>query len=72
MRPISLMTSGAVHLGTDHAATLRRVARHGDLWTEPGMGHGATGLSPALVHRIVDWARRTTGAATGGQDGEAT
>lgn len=71
VRPVSLMTSDGVHLGTDHAATLRRVARYGDPWTEPGMGHGATGPSPALAHRIGDWTRHTTGARTGEQDGEA-
>ena len=59
------------YFGTEHALTLHRAARHGELWTEPAMGHGATGTSPALVHRIVDWTRRTTGATPSEQDGEA-
>lgn len=63
------------YFGTDHAVALHRAAGgHGELWLEPGMGHGAGGTSPALVHRIADWARAVTGLGAAGsdeQDGEA-
>ncbi len=63
------------YFGTDHAVALHRAADgHGELWLEPGMGHGAGGTSSALVHRIVDWARTVTGPGAaigqGGSDGE--
>ncbi len=55
------------YFGTDHAVALHRAADgHGELWLEPGMGHGAGGTSPALVHRIVAWARAVTAPGSAG------
>ena len=49
------------YFGAEHAAALHRAGGgHGELWIEPDMGHGATGTSPALVRRMVDWARQAT------------
>lgn len=57
------------YFGIEHAVALHRAAGgHGELWIEPGMGHGAGGTSPALVDRIVDWARAVTGLETTGCD----
>ncbi len=57
------------YFGTEHAVALHRAADgHGELWIEPGMGHGAGGTAPEVVHRIVDWARTATGFPTTGGD----
>ena len=59
------------YFGTEHAAALHRAAGgHGELWIEHGMAHGATGTSPALVHRIVGWARQVTGDTIGDTIGD--
>ena len=39
-----------------HAIALQDASRAGDLWIEPGMGHGETGLTPELAGRIAGWA----------------
>ena len=47
------------YFGAEHAVALHRASGcHGELWIEPDMGHGATGTSPALVRRMVDWAHQ--------------
>lgn len=50
------------YFGNEHAVALHRAAGgHGQLWLEPGMGHGAGATKPVLVHRIVGWARAAAG-----------
>lgn len=44
-----------VYFGPEHAEALHRTAGHGELWVESGLGHGAGGSTPALVHRIRAW-----------------
>ena len=43
-----------------HAIALQDASRDGQLWIEPGMGHGESGLTPELADRIAAW----TGAWT--------
>ncbi|MGH3980334.1 MAG: alpha/beta hydrolase family protein, partial [Pseudonocardiaceae bacterium] len=71
--PLLLVHGAADHyFGAEHATALHRAAGgHGELWLEPGMVHGARGTAPALVHRILAWARRATGIPTSDRDGEA-
>lgn len=52
------------YLGVEHAEALHRATRgHGQLWLEPGMGHGASGTGAGLVDRIVTWASKDGDAA---------
>ncbi len=47
-----------------HAQLLRAAAgESAELWIEPGMGHGETATTPALVERIAGWAIDRTDAA---------
>jgi pimeloyl-ACP methyl ester carboxylesterase len=44
-----------------HARLLQAAAgSSAELWIEPGMGHGESGTSPALVERIANWAIGST------------
>ncbi|MEP6560094.1 MAG: alpha/beta fold hydrolase, partial [Nakamurella sp.] len=48
----------------DHARLLLRAAdASAELWVEPGMGHGETATTPALVGRIAGWAAARMAAA---------
>lgn len=58
------------YFGSEHAFALHRAAGgHGELWLEPGMGHGAGATTRALVHRIVEWARSVAGLEPAVPDG---
>ncbi len=43
------------YFSPDHAVALRDASRDAELWVEPGMGHGETGLTPGLADRIAGW-----------------
>lgn len=44
------------YFGPPHAIALQDASAAGELWIEPGMGHGETALTPALADRIAAWA----------------
>lgn len=44
-----------------HGIALQDASRDGQLWIEPGMGHGETGMTPELAERIADWSATTLG-----------
>jgi pimeloyl-ACP methyl ester carboxylesterase len=44
------------YFGPPHAIALQDASRSGELWIEPGMGHGETALTPELAARIAHWA----------------
>ncbi|WP_395726037.1 alpha/beta hydrolase family protein [Nakamurella sp.] len=50
------------YFGPPHAIALQDASRSGDLWIEPGMGHGETALTPELAARIADWSATPTPA----------
>lgn len=43
------------YFGPPHAIALQDASRSGELWIEPGMGHGETALTPELAARIAEW-----------------
>ena len=43
------------YFGPPHAIALQDASPSGELWIEPGMGHGETALTPELAVRIADW-----------------
>jgi pimeloyl-ACP methyl ester carboxylesterase len=43
------------YFGPPHAIALQDASRSGELWIEPGMGHGETALTPELAARIAGW-----------------
>ena len=47
-----------------HAIALQDASRDGQLWIEPGMGHGETGLTADLVGRIAGWSTAGDRAAS--------
>jgi len=57
--PLLLVQGTADRYFTAAHARLLRTATGGsaELWVEPGMGHGESATTPALVERIADWAR---------------
>lgn len=44
------------YFGPSHAIALQDASRAGELWIEPGMGHGETALTTELAARIAGWA----------------
>jgi pimeloyl-ACP methyl ester carboxylesterase len=61
-RPLLLIHGTAdAYFTPMHARVLHTAARSAQVWIEPGMGHGETATSPALVQRIATWASDATG-----------
>ena len=52
-----------------HAIALQDAARDGQLWIEPRMGHGETGLTAELAGRIAAWATAADRAGLGADHG---
>ena len=50
------------YFGPPHAIALQDASTAGELWIEPGMGHGETALTPALAARIAGWAQSNLAA----------
>jgi uncharacterized protein len=50
------------YFGPAHAIALQDAAKAGELWIEPGMGHGETALTPGLAGRIASWSVQATTA----------
>jgi pimeloyl-ACP methyl ester carboxylesterase len=44
------------YFGPPHAIALQDASPAGELWIEPGMGHGETALTDELADRIAGWA----------------
>lgn len=55
------------YFGPPHAIALQDASRSGELWIEPGMGHGETALTPELAARIADWSARSLDTRTTGE-----
>ena len=55
-RPVLVVHGTAdPYFSPEHARVLQRASRGADLWVEPGMGHGETASTAALVGRIALW-----------------
>ena len=55
-----------------HAIALQDASRSGELWIEPGMGHGETALTAEMTRRIADWsAAALTDRAGAGRERQA-
>ena len=50
------------YFGPAHAIALQDASKVGELWIEPGMGHGETALTPALAARMAAWSVQATTA----------
>ncbi len=57
------------YFGPAHAIALQDASADGELWIEPGMGHGETALSEQLAARIAGWAAAALAPHAGAQRG---